>query len=107
MPSRPSSWRYFYSGKHAQNSQEKWLLAIQRVFLLDTLALHTSYQTTRTVEPDVLEVLPGILPDYIQKVRTDTSIDVIAGGLISTHEDVASAIRAGAKAVTTSRKDLW
>ncbi|MFB4160351.1 glycerol-3-phosphate responsive antiterminator [Geomicrobium sp. JSM 1781026] len=90
-----------------KTAKKNGLLAIQRVFLLDTLALHTSYQTTRTVEPDVLEVLPGILPEYIQKVRTDTGIDVIAGGLISTHEDVAAAIRAGAKAVTTSRKDLW
>ncbi|MBM7632201.1 glycerol-3-phosphate responsive antiterminator [Geomicrobium sediminis] len=83
------------------------LLAIQRVFLLDTMALNTSYQQIKTVEPDVLEVLPGILPNYIHKVRTETGIDVIAGGLITSEQDVQGALDAGAKAVTTSRKDLW
>ncbi|QDI91145.1 glycerol-3-phosphate responsive antiterminator [Salicibibacter halophilus] len=83
------------------------ILAIQRMFLLDTLALHTSYQLARTVAPDVIELLPGIIPSYIQKVHEETGLDIIAGGLIEAEDDVRVAIEAGAKAVTTSRQDLW
>lgn len=83
------------------------ILAIQRIFLLDTMALKTSYQQVEEVKPDVLEVLPGVLPDYIKKVRQETGIDVIAGGLITTADDIENALQAGARAVTTSRKELW
>ncbi|WP_059104550.1 glycerol-3-phosphate responsive antiterminator [Shouchella shacheensis] len=90
-----------------RTAKKNQMLAIQRLFLLDTLALHTSYQLVKVVEPDVIELLPGIIPSYIEKVNEDTGIDVIAGGLITTGEDVRQALSAGAKAVTTSRHDLW
>ncbi|QQK81079.1 glycerol-3-phosphate responsive antiterminator [Salicibibacter cibi] len=83
------------------------IMAIQRMFLLDTIALHTSYQLAETVGPDVIELLPGIIPSYIRKVHEETEIDVIAGGLIETDNDVRQAIEGGARAVTTSRQDLW
>ena len=83
------------------------ILAIQRIFLLDTMALKTSYQQVEEVKPNILEVLPGVIPDYIKKVRDETGIEVIAGGLITTVEDIQTALDAGAQAVTTSRTDLW
>jgi len=83
------------------------IMAIQRLFLLDTIALHTSMQLAHTVKPDVIELLPGIIPSYIRKVYEETGIDIIAGGLIETERDVKQAIDAGAKAVTTSQQYLW
>ncbi|MBB6448189.1 glycerol uptake operon antiterminator [Geomicrobium halophilum] len=88
-------------------AKKNHIMAIQRLFLLDTLALHTSFQLARTVEPDVIELLPGIIPSYIHKVQEETGIDVIAGGLIETEDDVRKALKGGAQAVTTSRRDLW
>lgn len=83
------------------------VLAIQRVFLLDTLAIDTSLQLAKSVKPDVIEMLPGILPQWIERVQIETGIDVIAGGLIESEEDVNRAIQAGAKAVTSSNQPLW
>ncbi|MBU8597919.1 glycerol-3-phosphate responsive antiterminator [Shouchella clausii] len=88
-------------------AKKNGILAIQRVFLLDTLALETSYHLAETVKPDVIELLPGILPDYIGRVHRKTGIPVIAGGLIETMEDAKQAIKAGAQAVTASHQELW
>ncbi len=83
------------------------ILAIQRLFLLDTMAIHTSFQLAETVKPDVIELLPGILPQWISRVREETGIHVIAGGLIESSEDIQLALGAGAEAVTASDQLLW
>ncbi len=83
------------------------ILAIQRIFLLDTIALETSYNLARKVIPDFIEVLPGVIPHLIQEVKQETGKPVIAGGLIKTTEDVRRALEAGAEAITTSHKSLW
>ncbi|MBM7837434.1 glycerol uptake operon antiterminator [Alkalihalobacillus xiaoxiensis] len=83
------------------------VLAIQRVFLLDTLAIETSFQQAKTIKPDIIEMLPGILPQWIERVQKETGIDVVAGGLIESEEDVQRAIQAGASAVTSSNQHLW
>ncbi|PSL45197.1 glycerol uptake operon antiterminator [Salsuginibacillus halophilus] len=83
------------------------LLAVQRLFLLDSLALETSYRLVSEVEPDAIEVLPGVIPKMIEEVREETKKPVIAGGLIREKSDVDTALEAGAQAVTTTRMELW
>ncbi|WP_231891327.1 glycerol-3-phosphate responsive antiterminator [Paenibacillus swuensis] len=88
-------------------AKKKGLIAIQRIFLLDTLALENSYVQIAKTKPDFVEVLPGIMPHIIQEIRETTGVPVIAGGLIRTREDVELALTGGAVAVTTSKKILW
>lgn len=83
------------------------MIAVQRLFLLDSLALETSYKVIERAQPDYLEVLPGIMPEIIKEVREQAQIPIIAGGLIRTKENVLQALEAGAEAVTTSNPDLW
>ncbi len=94
-------------GEVLQTAKKNNILAIQRLFLLDTIALETSYKLAKKIQPDFIEILPGVLPTFIKKVNEDTKIDIIAGGLIYEEQEITSAIDAGAKAVTTSRKELW
>lgn len=88
-------------------AKKKGLIAIQRLFMLDTLALENSYVQLEKTKPDYVEVLPGIMPRIIREFLEKTNIPVLAGGLIRTEEDVRLALEAGAAAVTTSRKALW
>jgi glycerol uptake operon antiterminator len=88
-------------------AKKKGLIAIQRLFLLDTLALENSYVQLEKTKPDYIEVLPGIMPHIIQEVLEKTKIPLLTGGLVRTEEDVRLALKAGATAVTTSRKELW
>ncbi len=83
------------------------VLAIQRVFLIDSHSLQTSYRVLQHSKPDYLEVLPGVLPNIIQEVRSSTDIPVLAGGFIRTREEVDAVVAVGATAITTSRKELW
>ncbi len=88
-------------------AKRKGLLTIQRIFMLDSLSLQTSYRTLQKVKPDIVELLPGIIPQMIEEVRNETHLPIIAGGLIRTEEDIKQAILAGASAVSTSNFKLW
>jgi glycerol uptake operon antiterminator len=90
-------------GKAKQNG----LLAIQRVFLLDSSALDKSYALLERTQPDFIEVLPGVMPHIITEVHERVGIPIFAGGLIRTVIDVENALNAGATAVTTSQAELW
>ena len=88
-------------------AKQKGLIAIQRMFLLDSDALERGYRLLEKTQPDFIEVLPGIMPEIIAEVKQHTGIPVIAGGLIRTQAHVNEALGAGATAITTSRKELW
>jgi glycerol uptake operon antiterminator len=83
------------------------LRTIQRVFLVDTDALQHGVEMCNTVQPDAIELMPGIIPTMIEKVRTLTDIPIITGGLISTAEEMRKPLEHGAIAVSTGNPDLW
>ncbi len=83
------------------------ILAIQRMFLIDSHSLRTSCQVLQQSKPDYLEVLPGIMPNIIREIKSKTHLPILAGGFIRTGEEIKSAIEAGVQAITTSRRDLW
>ena len=88
-------------------AKQKGVIAIQRVFLLDSHALEKSYKLVERTQPDFIEVLPGAMPWMIKEVKDRLQTPIYAGGLIRTSEDVENALNAGAVAITTSRKELW
>jgi len=83
------------------------LIGIQRLFALDSYALDHNLNACNKIQPDYIEVLPGIIPSILKEIHDKTGIPVIAGGLIRTKEDVENSLKNGAFAVTTSNTDLW
>lgn len=83
------------------------LLAIQRMFLLDSLALDHNIKLIERSQPDCVEVLPGLMPSIVEQIKQETNLPIIAGGLIKKTDQVTAAIEAGAVAVSTSNTDLW
>lgn len=88
-------------------AKARGIMAIQRVFLIDTIALEKSYSMIETAQPDYIELLPGIIPSMIQEIYERTQIPVITGGLVRTVDNIEEALTGGAIAVTTSNKKLW
>jgi len=82
-------------------------ITVFRVFILDSHALNRSIELIKRVEPDFVEVLPGIATKAIQIINEETDTSVIAGGLINDTEEVDVAIENGAKYITTSDRKLW
>jgi glycerol uptake operon antiterminator len=94
-------------GTVIQKAKQKGVVAVQRMFLIDTHAIEKSYKLIERTQPDYLEVLPGAMPKMITEVKERVKIPIFAGGLIRTTEDVLAALDAGASAITTSKRDLW
>ncbi len=88
-------------------AKEQELVAIQRFFLIDSIALDNVRRHIEQGIPDLIEVLPALAPKIISRLRAENSIPIIAGGLISDKEDVITALSAGASAVSTTKRELW
>jgi glycerol uptake operon antiterminator len=82
------------------------LIAIQRVFIFDTLSLN-NVKNHMISECDALEVLPGVIPKVLRIISKDLKKPVVAGGLIETKDDVMNALSSGATCVSTTKKETW
>ncbi|MCI8465730.1 MAG: glycerol-3-phosphate responsive antiterminator [Lachnospiraceae bacterium] len=83
------------------------LCTILRVFVLDSISLKNVSRQAAVAGPDMLEMLPGVMPKIIRKVKQTVRVPVIAGGLISDKEDVIEALSAGAISVSTTNPAVW
>lgn len=88
-------------------AKQKGVVAVQRMFLIDSHAIEKSIKLIQKTQPDYLEVLPGAMPKMITEIKERVNIPIFAGGLIRTEEDVHAALNAGAAAITTSKRELW
>ncbi|WP_406607598.1 glycerol-3-phosphate responsive antiterminator [Candidatus Infernicultor aquiphilus] len=89
-------------------AKKEGLIAIQRIFLLDSAALNTGEQLLKNNQPDAVEILPGIAaPYFIEHIYKKLSCPVIAGGLISDKSEIEKLLQRGVLAVSTSKKELW
>ncbi len=83
------------------------LLAVHRLFLVDSFSYNNVSKQVKISEPDAIEILPGCMPRVIGWVRNDTDIPLIAGGLVCDKDDVVAALGAGASAIASSNRDVW
>lgn len=95
-------------------AQEQGLIAVQRLFMLDSEALKTGIHVTSSARPDAVEILPAlILPNIIRRLPLAQMPPVIGGGLVETPEELKGILAARGpgggrvQAVSTSSKDLW
>lgn len=89
-------------------AKKEGLIAIQRLFLLDSAALRTGEHLLEQNEPDAVEILPGIAaPYFIEHINEKLSCPIIAGGLITRQNEVKDLLNNGIMAVSTSNQELW
>ena len=88
-------------------ARDEKLMAVLRIFVIDSSGFKTGLQHAQLCQPDLVEVLPGVSGKIIRMATEHFSQPVIAGGLIQDDEDVAQALDAGAAAVSTSCHRLW
>lgn len=90
-----------------KRARELSLYTTLRVFVLDSKAFENIEKQMSVARPDVIEILPGLMPKVIRRVCKLVKVPVIAGGLISDKEDVVSALSAGAISVSTTNPKVW
>ena len=91
-------------------SKELGLYTVLRYFVIDNMALiNIEKQNKHGIsQPDVIEILPGILlPKIIKKVNQLSRVPVLAGGLIGDRDDVMNALNNGVLAVSSTNEGVW
>ena len=88
-------------------AREIGMFAIQRFFLVDSLSYDTTIKAVQSVHPDMIEIMPAVMPGVISRICRQVQVPVIAGGLIDTKEDIIEILKAGALGASTAKKELW
>ena len=84
------------------------LTTIQRLLLVDDGALETGAKTINRAQPDIVEVLPGIIfPEIAPQLAQVLSGPFIAGGFIRTAADVTRIQSTGVILSSSSTQALW
>jgi len=81
--------------------------AVFRVFLVDSTSVETAIQNINYCQANLVEIMPGIIPNLFHIVGKVTNANLISGGLVSTREMVDQALLAGAISCSTSAENLW
>lgn len=84
------------------------MIVIQRIFLTDSEAMRTGINLLHKFQPDAVEILPASIPASVVKhFSVETRVPILGGGLLTTPQDIQSALNSGLAAVSTSRRELW
>ena len=97
------------STKNSQLKAAKNLgfMTVQRIFIIDSLSIDTAIKASQMINPDAIEIMPGIMPKITKKMSDELDVPVIVGGLISEKDEIDIALANGAHAASTSSKALW
>jgi glycerol uptake operon antiterminator len=90
-----------------QTAKHLGLLTVQRLFILDSLSIQTGLKMLQGNHPDLMEIMPGIIPKVIPEIKRHSQTPIIAGGMVSAKEEIIELLKVGAVAVSTSREELW
>ncbi|MED4907294.1 glycerol-3-phosphate responsive antiterminator [Brevibacillus centrosporus] len=88
-------------------AKKQGLLTIQRHFLVDSDALKSGLQSIQETQPDAVELMPGLLPEFLEEYRSMLDTPIIAGGLIRKREQMERVLQHGATAVSVGSPSLW
>ena len=90
-----------------RKAKEEGMFAIMRFFVIDSIAFESIQKQVEYVHPDMIEILPGLMPKVIRKIFSQSRVPVIAGGLITDKEDIMAALGAGAISISTTNQKVW
>lgn len=90
-----------------RRGRELGLFTILRFFVFDSLSLENVRPAAAAAQPDMVEILPGIMPKVISHIASSARIPLICGGLIMDKSDVVEALNAGALAVSSTSEMVW
>ena len=93
--------------QHVKVAKEYGLFVIQRFFLIDHQSYEMAVRTVHSVHPDMVELMPALMPAVIERFCSAVAAPVIAGGLISSKDEIVEILKAGALGASTGNPLLW
>lgn len=89
-----------------RQARELGLITVQRFFAYDSHGIDGILDVLGSTRPDIFEIMPGVIGKIINRF-SNCGIPMIAGGLIETKQELTSALKQGAYAVSTGSEALW
>ena len=90
-----------------KRAKELGLYTILRLFIIDSMAYENIERQVKSAKPDLIEVLPALMPKIVSKICKISSTPVIAGGLVSDKEDIMALLQAGVTSVSSTNENVW
>lgn len=90
-----------------RSAKEEGFYTVQRFFVVDSQAESNVRRTVPVTQPDLIELMPGLIIPVIGRLSTDLSVPVIAGGLVESKACILELLGAGASGVSTGHPELW
>lgn len=90
-----------------KRAKELGLHTILRLFIIDSMAYENIERQVKTAKPDLIEVLPALMPKIVGKICKVSTIPVIAGGLVSDKEDIMALLLAGVISISSTNEPIW
>lgn len=88
-------------------AKKRGLMTIQRIFLIDSKSLKSSIASIIENNPDMVEVMPALCTDIVERLKKEINKPIILGGLIDKEEQVIAGLKCGADAISFSKEELW
>lgn len=88
-------------------ARECGLCTVQRFFIVDSHSIATTVEAVKSSKPDMIEIMPGTVFKIMERLKKMIDIPIIAGGLIETQYEIDEALKSGAAAISTGRRELW
>ncbi|WP_198084725.1 glycerol-3-phosphate responsive antiterminator [Variovorax sp. E3] len=90
-----------------QRANRAGLLTMQKVFVTDRSTWPRSVKALEQSDPNLVQLMPAPMLSHIAIKERNALPPIVASGFVSTHNDVRSALAAGAVAVSTSDTAMW
>lgn len=90
-----------------KRARELGLYTILRLFVIDSMAYENIDRQVKAAHPDLIEILPALMPKIIFRICNQTTTPIIAGGLVSEKEDIMALLQAGVTSVSSTNEDIW
>jgi glycerol-3-phosphate responsive antiterminator len=83
------------------------LYTILRLFVIDSMAYENIERQLKNTHPDLIEILPALMPKVVARICKLSNTPVIAGGLVSDKDDVMELLDAGVMSVSSTNPAVW
>lgn len=90
-----------------KRAKELGFYTILRLFIIDSMAYENIDRQVKAAKPDLIEVLPALMPKIVSKICALSPTPVIAGGLVSDKDDVMSLLQAGVTSISSTNEQIW
>ncbi len=90
-----------------KRAKELSLYTILRLFVIDSMAYENIERQLKNAKPDLIEILPALMPKVVSRICKLSSTPVIAGGLVSEKEDIMELLNAGVISVSSTNPNIW